>query len=81
LECEKGVRRSFPAMAARMGMDSKDFLSRFVKSESARELIKKIGWYACKGHAIEISEHEAIFGYHLVVSAIYYLILLFRNPA
>jgi hypothetical protein len=77
----KALEDLFQLIAARMGIDSKDFLSRFVKSESARELIKKIGWYACKGHAIEISEHEAIFGYHLVVSAIYYLILLFRNPA
>jgi hypothetical protein len=65
-------------MATKVGIDSKDFLSKFVKSESARELIKKIDWYACKGHEVKISEPEAIFGYHLVLSAIYYLVLLFK---
>ena len=64
-----------------MGIDSKEFLSRFVKSEIARELIRKIDWYACKGHEVEISEYEAVFGYHLVLSAIYYLVLLSKNLA
>jgi len=77
----KALEDLFQLISARMGIDSKDFLSRFVKSESARELIKKIYWYTCKGHEVEISEHEAIFGYHLVLSAIYYLVLLFRNLA
>jgi hypothetical protein len=77
----KALEDLFKLIAARIGIDSKDFLSKFVKSESARELIRKIDWYACKGHEVEISEHEAIFGYHLVLSAIYYLILLFRSLA
>jgi hypothetical protein len=77
----KALEDLFKLIAARIGIDSKDFLSKFVKSRSARELIRKIYWYACKGHEVEISEHEAIFGYHLVLSAIYYLILLFRNLA
>jgi len=75
----KALEDLFKLVATEMGIDSKDFLSKFVKSESARELIKKIDWYACKGHEVEISEHEAIFGYHLVLSAIYYLILSFKD--
>jgi hypothetical protein len=54
----------------------KDFLSHYVESEHARELIKKIDQYACKGHEVEVPEYEAIFGYHLVISAIYHLLLL-----
>jgi hypothetical protein len=29
----------------------------------ARDLIKKIDWYVCKGHEVEVPEYEAIFGY------------------
>jgi len=74
----KALEDLFKLISTRMGIDSEDFLSRFVKSESARGLIRRIDWYACKGHEVEISEHEAIFGYHLVLSAIYYLVLLFK---
>jgi hypothetical protein len=74
----KTLEDLFQLMATKVGIDSKEFLSKFVKSESTRELIKKIDWYACKGHEVEISEAEAIFGYHLVLSAIYYLVLLFK---
>jgi len=41
--------------------------------KECEELVKEI--------EVEISEHEVIFGYHLVLSAIYYLVLLFRNLA
>jgi hypothetical protein len=74
----KALEDLFQLISTRMGIDNKEFLSRFVKSDSAIEVIKKIDWYACKGHAVEISEHEAIFGYHLVLSTIYYLVSLFK---
>jgi len=59
-----------------LNIEPKDFLTNYVKSEHARELIKKIDQYACKGHEVEVPEYEAIFGYHLVISAIYHLLLL-----
>lgn len=75
----KALENLFISLSNKSGIDSKDFLSKFVKSKSARDLIKKIDGYACKGHATKLPEHEAIFGYHLVISAIYYLLLLFSH--
>jgi len=63
-------------LAKKLNIEPKDFLSHYVESEHARELIKKIDQYACKGHEVEVPEYEAIFGYHLVISAIYHLLLL-----
>ncbi|MEM2112283.1 MAG: hypothetical protein QXX08_10490 [Candidatus Bathyarchaeia archaeon] len=75
----KALEDLFIKIAEKLKIQPKEFLSNFVKSESSRELIKKIDWYACKGHAVELSESEAIFGYHLMLSAIYYLLLLFKD--
>jgi hypothetical protein len=68
-------------ISQRLDIDQKEFLARYVESRSARELISKINDYACKGHETEIPEYEAIFGYHLVISAIYHLLLLLDSFA
>jgi hypothetical protein len=63
-------------LADKLGIEQKDFLNRYISSELARDIIRKIDYYACKGHEVEVPEYEAIFGYHLVISAIYHLLLL-----
>jgi len=75
----KALEDLFIKIAEKLKIQPKEVLSNFVKSESSREFIKQIDWYTCKGHAVKLSESEAIFGYHLVLSAIYYLLLLFKE--
>jgi hypothetical protein len=57
--------------------ERKKFLSR-IQSKSARKLIKSIYGYGCKGHELSIPEYEAVFGYHLILSSIYFILILFK---
>jgi hypothetical protein len=72
----KALEDLMKLLADKAGIEQKDFLNKYVESELAREIIRKIDYYACKGHEVELPEYEAIFGYHLVISAIYHLLLL-----
>lgn len=54
------------------------FLTK-IESKSAREIIKSIYGYGCKGHELSIPEYEAVFGYHLIVSSIYFILILFKE--
>jgi hypothetical protein len=65
-------------MAKKTGVDKTNFLDS-IKSKSAKDLIKEIYWYGCKGHELSIPEWEAIYGYHLIVSSIYFILLLFKS--
>lgn len=72
----KALEDLMKLLADKFGIEQKDFLNRYISSELARDIIKKIDYYACKGHEVEVPEYEAIFGYHPVISAIYHLLLL-----
>lgn len=72
----KALEDLMKLLADKSGIEQKDFLGKYVKSGLSREIIRKIDYYACKGHEVELPEYEAIFGYHLVISAIYHLLLL-----
>lgn len=72
----KALEDLMKLLAEKSGFEQKDFLAKYVKSDLGREILRKIDHYACKGHEVEAHEYEAIFGYHLVISAIYHLILL-----
>ena len=74
----KALEDLFSSMGQRLGVDRKNFLST-IDSKSARDLIKSIYGYGCKGHELNIPEYEAIFGYHLIVSAIYFILILFKK--
>ena len=74
----KALEDLFSSMGQRIGVDRKNFLSA-INSGSARDLIKNIYGYGCKGHELNIPEYEAIFGYHLIVSSIYFILILFKN--
>jgi hypothetical protein len=76
----KALEDLFSSMGQRIGVDRKDFLSR-INSESAKDLIKSIYGYCCKGHELNIPEYEAIYGYHLVVSSVYFILILFKAGA
>jgi hypothetical protein len=58
--------------------ERKNFLDK-IPSKSARALINSIYGYSCKGHELEIPEYEAIYGYHLVLSSIYFILILFKE--
>jgi hypothetical protein len=72
----KALEDLMKLLADKLGVEQKDFLNKYISSDLAREIIKKIDYYACKGHEVQIPEYEAIFGYNLVISAIYHLLLL-----
>jgi hypothetical protein len=66
------------SMAKKIGVDRANFLDS-IKSKSAKDLIKAIYAYGCKGHELSIPDWEAIYGYHLIVSSIYFILLLFKS--
>lgn len=74
----KALEDLFSSMGQRIGVDRKNFLSA-INSKSARDLIKSIYGYGCKSHELNIPEYEAIFGYHLIVSSIYFILMLFKE--
>lgn len=74
----KALEDLFSSMSERIEADKSKFLSS-IKSKSARSLIKEIYGYACKGHELSIPEYEAIYGYHLIVSTIYFILILFSS--
>jgi hypothetical protein len=74
----KALEDLFASMAMRIGVDRSNFLDS-LNSKSAKELIKEIYAYGCKGHELSIPEWEAVFGYHLIVSSIYFILLIFKN--
>lgn len=74
----KALEDLFSSMGKKIGVDRSTFLSS-IGSKSARDLIKSIYGYGCKGHELTIPEYEAIFGYHLIVSSIYFILILFKN--
>lgn len=74
----KALEDLFSSMGKKIGVDRSKFLSS-IKSKSARDLIKEIYGYGCKGHELSIPEYEAIFGYHLIVSSIYFILILFKS--
>src|SRR5271157_1534352 len=76
----KAMEDLFSSVGQKIGVDRKDFLSR-INSESAASLIRGIYGYACKGHELSIPEYEAIFGYHLIISSIYFILILFKAGA
>jgi nitrate reductase gamma subunit len=68
-------------MSSKLGVERGTFLSELVESDSNVELLKKIYAFSCKSHKPEIEQSEAIFGYHLVLSTIYFLLLLYKDRA
>ena len=74
----KALEDLFSSMGKKIGVGRSSFLSS-IESKSARDLIKSIYGYGCKGHELTIPEYEAIFGYHLIVSSIYFILILFKN--
>jgi len=75
----KGLEDLFSSMSkAKTEEERKQFLST-IKSNSARDLIRSIYGYGCKGHELSIPEYEAVFGYHLILSSIYFILILFNE--
>lgn len=75
----KGLEDLFSSMSkAKTEEERKQFLST-IKSGSARDLIRSIYGYGCKGHELSIPEYEAVFGYHLILSSIYFILILFNE--
>lgn len=74
----KALEDLFSSMAKKIGVDRTSFLDS-IESKSAKDLIKEIYGYGCKGHELSIPEWEAIYGYHLIVSSIYFILLLFKK--
>jgi len=74
----KALEDLFSSMGKKIGVTRSNFLAS-IKSKTARDLIKNIYGYACKGHELSIPEYEAIYGYHLIVSSIYFILILFKN--
>jgi hypothetical protein len=74
----KALEDLFSSMAKKIGVDRSQFLDS-IESKSAKDLIKHIYGYGCKGHELSIPEWEAIYGYHLIMSSIYFILLLFKQ--
>jgi hypothetical protein len=65
-------------MGEKIGVDRSSFLDS-IKSANAKDLIKEIYGYGCKGREPSIPEREAIYGFHLTVSTNYFIMLLFKK--
>lgn len=75
----KALEDLFTSMSNATTQEERNKFLSTIPSKSARDLIKSIYGYSCKGHELEIPEYEAIYGYHLILSSIYFILILFKE--